>query len=171
MSLPPLPGAGTFGTVRAGIYRPKSGEPEVKCAIKCLKPTDELPNQKVSPVRGTDVVVTLPPFLSRSFLLSRSLPPSLSLSIPSSLDPSFLSRSLPPSLLLSIPPFLSRSLLPLSIPPSSLDPSSLPLLPHSLPPLLPPLPPLPSIPQSEILREADAMAGLDHPNIVRLYGQ
>ena len=41
-------GAGTFGTVRAGIYRPKNGEPEVKCAVKCLKPTDELPNQKVS---------------------------------------------------------------------------------------------------------------------------
>lgn len=50
---PPLPflllhtGAGTFGTVRAGIYRPKNGEPEAKCAIKCLKPTEELPNQTV----------------------------------------------------------------------------------------------------------------------------
>ena len=40
-------GAGTFGMVRAGVYRPKNGEPEVKCAVKCLKPTDELPNQKV----------------------------------------------------------------------------------------------------------------------------
>ncbi len=40
-------GAGTFGTVRAGIYKPKTGGPEVKCAIKCLKPAEELPNQKV----------------------------------------------------------------------------------------------------------------------------
>ena len=40
-------GAGTFGTVRLGIYRPKNGEPEMKCALKCLKPNEELPNQKV----------------------------------------------------------------------------------------------------------------------------
>ena len=40
-------GAGTFGTVRAGIYKPKNGQPEVKCALKCLKPTEELPNQSV----------------------------------------------------------------------------------------------------------------------------
>ena len=40
-------GAGTFGTVRAGIYKPKNGGPEVECAIKVLKPADELPNQKV----------------------------------------------------------------------------------------------------------------------------
>ena len=41
-------GAGTFGTVRAGIYRPKNGGPEVECAIKVLKPADECPNQKVN---------------------------------------------------------------------------------------------------------------------------
>ena len=42
-----IPGAGTFGTVRAGIYKPKNGGPAVECAIKVLKPADELPNQKV----------------------------------------------------------------------------------------------------------------------------
>ena len=42
-------GAGTFGTVRAGVYKPKNGGPEVECAIKVLKPADELPNQKVKP--------------------------------------------------------------------------------------------------------------------------
>ena len=41
-------GAGTFGTVRAGLYQPRNGDPEVKCAIKCLKPTEDLPNQKVT---------------------------------------------------------------------------------------------------------------------------
>ena len=41
-------GAGTFGTVRAGIYRPKNRGPEVECAIKVLKPADECPNQKVN---------------------------------------------------------------------------------------------------------------------------
>lgn len=40
-------GAGTFGTVRLGVYRPKNGEPEVQCALKYLKQADELPNQKV----------------------------------------------------------------------------------------------------------------------------
>ena len=40
-------GAGTFGTVKAGTYRPKNGGPEVECAVKALKPMDELPNQKV----------------------------------------------------------------------------------------------------------------------------
>ena len=40
-------GAGTFGTVRAGIYKPKNGGPQVECAIKALKPMDELPTQKV----------------------------------------------------------------------------------------------------------------------------
>ena len=40
-------GAGTFGTVRAGIYKPKNGAPEVECAIKVLKPAEEMPNQKV----------------------------------------------------------------------------------------------------------------------------
>ena len=46
-----FPGAGTFGTVRAGIYRPKNGGPELECAVKALKPMDELPNQKVMPSR------------------------------------------------------------------------------------------------------------------------
>ncbi len=41
-------GAGTFGTVRAGTYKPKNGGPEIEVAIKALKPVDELPNQKVS---------------------------------------------------------------------------------------------------------------------------
>ena len=41
-------GAGTFGTVKAGVYKPKNGGPPVDCAIKALKPMDELPNQKVS---------------------------------------------------------------------------------------------------------------------------
>ena len=40
-------GAGTFGTVRAGIYKPRNGGPEVECAIKVLKPAEELGNQKV----------------------------------------------------------------------------------------------------------------------------
>ena len=29
------------------MYRPKNGEPEVQCALKYLKPAEELPNQKV----------------------------------------------------------------------------------------------------------------------------
>ena len=45
--LSPSLGAGTFGTVRAGVYKPKNGGPEVECAVKVLKPADELPNQKV----------------------------------------------------------------------------------------------------------------------------
>ena len=45
-------GAGTFGTVRAGIYKPKNGGPQVECAIKALKPMDELPNQKVLNITG-----------------------------------------------------------------------------------------------------------------------
>ncbi len=43
-----MSGAGTFGTVKAGVYKPKNGGPPVDCAIKALKPMDELPNQKVS---------------------------------------------------------------------------------------------------------------------------
>ena len=42
-----ITGAGTFGTVKAGTYKPKNGGPEVECAIKALKPVDEFPNQKV----------------------------------------------------------------------------------------------------------------------------
>ena len=44
-------GTGVFGIVRAGVYKPKSGGPEVECAIKMLKPADESPNQKVVLVR------------------------------------------------------------------------------------------------------------------------
>ena len=40
-------GAGTFGAVRAGIYRPRAGGPEVKCAVKCLKQSSEDPVPKV----------------------------------------------------------------------------------------------------------------------------
>ena len=40
-------GAGTFGAVRAGIYRPRAGGPEVKCAVKCLKQSAEDPVPKV----------------------------------------------------------------------------------------------------------------------------
>ena len=48
LSLHPLPlllitGAGTFGAVRAGIYRPRAGGGEVKCAVKCLKQSSEDP--------------------------------------------------------------------------------------------------------------------------------
>ena len=40
-------GAGTFGAVRGGIYRPRAGGPEVKCAVKCLKQSAEDPVPKV----------------------------------------------------------------------------------------------------------------------------
>lgn len=40
-------GAGTFGAVRAGIYRPRAGGGEVKCAVKCLKQSSEDPVPKV----------------------------------------------------------------------------------------------------------------------------
>ena len=40
-------GAGAFGTVSAGVYKPKNGGPKVDCAVKVLKPMDELPTQKV----------------------------------------------------------------------------------------------------------------------------
>ena len=40
-------GAGTFGAVRAGIYRPRAGGGEVKCAVKCLKQSADDPVPKV----------------------------------------------------------------------------------------------------------------------------
>ncbi len=52
-------GAGTFGTVKKGIYRPKSGEKAIECALKCLKPTDELPNQKAEILREADAMANL----------------------------------------------------------------------------------------------------------------
>ena len=52
-------GAGTFGTVRRGLYRPKNGEPEVECALKYLKPTEELPNQKSEILREADAMAML----------------------------------------------------------------------------------------------------------------
>lgn len=52
-------GAGTFGTVRQGVYRPLSGEPPVKCALKFLKPTEELPNQKAEILREADAMAML----------------------------------------------------------------------------------------------------------------
>ena len=101
-------GAGTFGTVRQGIYRPLSGEPPVKCALKFLKPTEELPNQKAEILREADAMAMLDhPNIVR--LYGKNLPPSLSLSLP----PLFLSLPLSPSL-----------------PLSSLSPSSLSLLPY-----------------------------------------
>ncbi len=58
-SLCPVIGAGTFGTVKKGIYRPKSGESAVECALKCLKPTEELPNQKAEILREADAMANL----------------------------------------------------------------------------------------------------------------
>ncbi|KAL5486969.1 hypothetical protein EMCRGX_G019516 [Ephydatia muelleri] len=52
-------GAGTFGTVRLGVYRPKNGEPEVQCALKYLKQADELPNQKAEILREADAMAAL----------------------------------------------------------------------------------------------------------------
>ena len=52
-------GAGTFGTVKKGIYRPKSGERAIECALKCLKPTEELPNQKAEILREADAMANL----------------------------------------------------------------------------------------------------------------
>ena len=52
-------GAGTFGTVKKGIYRPKSGEKAIECALKCLKPTEELPNQKAEILREADSMANL----------------------------------------------------------------------------------------------------------------
>nr|BAA81723.2 protein tyrosine kinase [Ephydatia fluviatilis] len=52
-------GAGTFGTVRLGVYRPKNGEPEVQCALKYLKQSEELPNQKAEILREADAMAAL----------------------------------------------------------------------------------------------------------------
>ena len=43
-----LKGTGTFSIVKAGVYKPKNGGSEVKCAIKALKPAHELADQKVA---------------------------------------------------------------------------------------------------------------------------
>ena len=74
--------------MRAAVYKPKNGEPQVECAVKCLKTDNQGTNERVS-VCITDLMLYL------------------------------------------------RHI---------------------------------NILQSEILREADAMAMLDHPYIVRLYG-
>lgn len=41
-------GAGTFGAVRAAVYKPKNGEPQVECAVKCLKTDNQGTNERVS---------------------------------------------------------------------------------------------------------------------------
>lgn len=41
-------GAGTFGAVRAAVYKPKNGEPQVECAVKCLKTDNHGTNERVS---------------------------------------------------------------------------------------------------------------------------
>ena len=52
-------GAGTFGTVRAGVYKPKNGGAEVECAIKVLKPAEELGNQKVEFLCSSQCAIVL----------------------------------------------------------------------------------------------------------------
>ena len=36
-------GEETFFLLRTGIYKPKNGQPEVKCTLKCVNPKKELP--------------------------------------------------------------------------------------------------------------------------------
>lgn len=52
-------GAGTFGAVRAGIYRPRAGGGEVKCAVKCLKQSAEDPVPKSEILREADAMAMM----------------------------------------------------------------------------------------------------------------
>jgi hypothetical protein len=38
--------------VRAAVYKPKNGEPQVECAVKCLKTDNHGTNERVSLLRS-----------------------------------------------------------------------------------------------------------------------
>ena len=51
-------GAGLFGKVLEGMYRPRNGGNEIPCALKKLK-TDEAANQKSEILREADAMAAL----------------------------------------------------------------------------------------------------------------
>lgn len=52
-------GAGTFGAVRAAVYKPKNGEPQVDCAVKCLKTDNQGTNERSEILREADAMAML----------------------------------------------------------------------------------------------------------------
>ncbi|CAI8045899.1 Tyrosine-protein kinase ZAP-70 [Geodia barretti] len=61
-------GAGTFGAVRAAVYKPKNGEPQVECAVKCLKTDNQGTNERSEILREADAMAMLDhPYIVRLY--------------------------------------------------------------------------------------------------------